>query len=75
MTFRSFRAHSFYIAVVMKDRCEFGIEKVRDRRGLGWCAGRVRVRSVRVRARFFKLLRVRGGFKIFRVRGGNVQKF
>ena len=34
---------------------------MRGGRGLGWSAGRVRVRSVRAQAKFLKLLRVRGG--------------
>jgi len=42
---------------------------------LGWFAGRVRVRSVGERAKFIKLLRVRGGFKFCGCGVGAGKKF
>ena len=54
-----FRGDEFL--VVFSDRRGIGPEKVREGHGLGWSAGRVRVRSVRERVKFLQLQR--GGFK------------
>jgi len=50
--------------LVVFRQVRFETKKVRVGRGLGWSAGRVQVRNVRVRARFLKLLRGECGHKI-----------